>query len=136
MKQRRRGPQAAAARRVLRSVRDHFADEEDIDAAAAREEARAAGITTIAEVEDRTRVSLTGIVSSVLIQPAGSVPLLEAELYDGTGTITLTWLGREEIAGIEPGTRLLVSGLATVRSRHRMMHNPRYDIIAVSREEA
>ena len=130
-----RARQLTAARRLARAVQHRFADEEEIDAAAARAEARAAGITTIADVEDRSRVRLTGVISSVLIRPAHSVPLLEADLYDGTGVITLVWLGREEIVGIEPGTRLLVSGLATVRAHHRLMHNPRYDIIAVSREE-
>ena len=37
--------------------------------------------------------------------PRGGAPALEAELYDGSDVIDLVWLGRRQIAGIEPGRR-------------------------------
>ena len=44
------------------------------------------------------------------LRPRGGVPALEAELYDGSGVITLVWLGRRRIAGIAPGRPLEVEG--------------------------
>ena len=34
--------------------------------------------------------------------PPRGVPALEAELYDGSGSLYVVWLGRRHIAGIEP----------------------------------
>ncbi len=62
-----------------------------------------AGCCPIAEAADRERVELRGSLRTVTLRPRGGVPALEAELYDGSGVITLVWLGRRRIAGIEPG---------------------------------
>ena len=48
-------------------------------------------------------VTLFGTLKTVTFSPRGGVPALEGELYDGTGTVTLIWLGRRKIAGIRPG---------------------------------
>ena len=61
---------------------------------------------------------------------------VEAELFDGTGTVTLIWLGRTKIPGIRPGTRMAVSGFAALRGRQRVMYNPRYELVGAPDEES
>ena len=53
--------------------------------------------------QDRELVTLYGTLRTVMFSPRGGVPALEGELYDGTGTVKLVWLGRRRIAGIHPG---------------------------------
>ena len=86
------------------------------------------GCLPVAETRDRQRVSVSGVLRSVTLRPRDRVPALEAELYDGSGTIDLVWLGRRAIAGIEPGRRLKVDGLACVVEGRRTIFNPSYEL--------
>lgn len=92
-------------------------------------------VERVADISGRTRVRLSGFISSLVIPPRGVAPVVEADLQDGTGIITLIWMGRDRITGIEPGTRLTVSGLAAQRGGHRVMYNPRYEITHVEGAE-
>ena len=66
---------------------------------------------------------------SVTLQPRAGVPALEAELFDGTGTVTVIWLGRREIAGIQAGRRIRVEGLVAVNEGRAVMYNPKYELL-------
>ena len=46
---------------------------------------------------------MTGRLRTVVYTPRTNLPTLEADLYDGSDVVTLVWLGRRHIAGIEPG---------------------------------
>ena len=87
------------------------------------------GFDRIGEVADRERVRLRGTLRTVTLRPRGGVPALEAELYDGTGTITLIWLGRRTIAGVNPGRSMSVQGRIGRHEDQRIMYNPRYELI-------
>lgn len=87
-----------------------------------------AGCCPIADAVDRERVELRGSLRTVTLRPRGGVPALEAELYDGSGVITLIWLGRRRIAGIEPGRAIKVEGRIGVQEKMRVMFNPRYEL--------
>jgi hypothetical protein len=87
------------------------------------------GAVPIRTCEDRERVQLTGHVSTVTINPRGGHPALEVELRDGSGAVTLVWLGRRQIPGIDPGRTLKVSGRISCRDGHRMIYNPRYELL-------
>ncbi|VTR78760.1 OB-fold nucleic acid binding domain-containing protein [Cellulomonas hominis] len=113
------------------SLRKAVASQEEIEADEEREDAvRATGCTPVAAATDRHRVKVSGVIRSVVLRPRQGVPALEAELYDGSGTVQLVWLGRREIAGIEPGRRLKVEGLVCSREGRRSMFNPRYELRA------
>ena len=84
--------------------------------------------TTIAEAPDREHVRLQGTLRTVTLRPRGGVPALEAELYDGSDVLTLVWLGRRRIGGIEPGRALHVEGRIGRHDRTRIMFNPRYEL--------
>lgn len=69
-----------------------------------------------------------GRVRSVRFTPTANVPVLEAELYDGTDVVQLVWLGRRRIAGIEPGRKLLARGRVGEHDGHRAIYNPWYEL--------
>jgi hypothetical protein len=84
---------------------------------------------TIGEAPDREQVRLRGTLRTVTLRPRGGVPALEAELYDGTGTITVVWLGRRRISGIAPGRSIQIQGRIGQHEGQRIMYNPRYELI-------
>lgn len=84
---------------------------------------------TIADAPDRTPVVLRGTLSSVTLRPRGGVPALEAELDDGTGSLTVVWLGRRRIAGVGPGVAMTVAGRVGVHDGVRTLYNPRYELL-------
>ena len=51
------------------------------------------GTMSIADAPDRERVKLRGSLRTVTLRPRAGVPALEAELNDGSGVITVVWLG-------------------------------------------
>lgn len=83
----------------------------------------------IGDAPDREQVRLRGTLRTVTLRPRGGVPALEAELYDGTGTLTVIWLGRRRITGIQPGRSLEVQGRIGRHDGHRIIYNPRYELI-------
>lgn len=111
----------AKAKEIL-NVSSSVTDDED-DGLADRDE--------IGSITSRRRARCLGTVSSIVVQPVGRDPKLDVELHDGTGRLALVWLGRQSIAGIEPGTRLEVEGFVGLRGRKRLMYNPRYAIHGV-----
>ncbi len=126
------GSRATPTRRGnrLRSSLNRWASTATQEARQLQHQTVQAGCCPIAEAQDRQYVSLHGTLRTVTLRPRGGVPALEAELYDGTGLITLIWLGRRRIAGIEPGRNLSVEGRLGVHEGTRVMFNPRYELKA------
>lgn len=116
--------------RTLRdTLRQAVASQDEIEASEERADAvRTGGCTPVDQVPERSRAKVAGVLRSVVLRPREGVPALEAELYDGTGTVELVWLGRREIAGVEPGRRLKVEGLLCTMDGRRAMFNPRYEL--------
>jgi hypothetical protein len=112
----------------LRGSLSRWASSDDLEAKELRSDTARAGCGMVADVDDRQHVDLHGSLRTVTLRPRGGVPALEAELYDGSGVLTLIWLGRRRIAGIEPGRALKVSGRTGVQDGARVMYNPRYEL--------
>ncbi|HZU55386.1 MAG TPA: amino acid permease [Actinocrinis sp.] len=83
----------------------------------------------IKSVRWRNRATLEGRVRSVYVGPVSGSPALEAELYDETGGITLVFLGRRSIPGIEPGARMRVEGMVGEMEGYLAMSNPSYVLL-------
>ncbi|HEV2345670.1 MAG TPA: amino acid permease [Actinocrinis sp.] len=83
----------------------------------------------INSVRWRNRATLEGRVRSVYVGPVSGSPALEAELYDETGGITLVFLGRRSIPGIEPGARMRVEGMVGETEGFLAMANPSYVLL-------
>jgi len=105
-----------------------WASTADQEARELKEDTVKAGCCPIADADDRQRVELQGSLRTVTLRPRGGVPALEAELYDGSALVTIVWLGRRRIAGIEPGRAIKVSGRVGVQDHTRVMFNPRYEL--------
>jgi hypothetical protein len=54
---------------------------------------------------------------------------------DDTGTINVVFLGRKQIAGIKPGTRLVVDSVVGEHRGHMALLNPYYEILADEHHE-
>ena len=113
----------------LRRTISKWANATDQDARDLRKTHREEGGMDIGSVPDRERVRLRGTLRTVTLRPRGGVPALEAELTDGTGSITIVWLGRRQIAGIEPGRSIAVLGRIGEHDGERILYNPRYELI-------
>ncbi|MFS3129616.1 OB-fold nucleic acid binding domain-containing protein [Nocardioides sp. Bht2] len=87
------------------------------------------GQVSIADAPDREQVRLSGTVRSVTLRPRGGVPALEAELDDGSGVVTLIWLGRRRILGVSAGRSIAVRGRIGVQDNDRVIFNPRYELL-------
>ena len=87
------------------------------------------GFEQIGAAPDRVQVRLRGTLRTVTLRPRGGVPALEAELNDGTGSVTVVWLGRRQIAGIMPGRSVSVQGRIGRHGSERILFNPRYELI-------
>lgn len=112
-------------------ARSLLASREQVEASEERADAlTVAGCTPVADLPDRRRATATGVLRSVTLRPREGIPALVAELYDGSGSLNLVWLGRREIAGIVPGRRLVVEGMVTQVDGRRAVFNPRYQLKA------
>ncbi len=117
--------------RFRRAVRNLTAETRQLEADELQQQATEAGATTVDRCPDRVPVAVFGTVRAITIRPRGGVPALEAELYDGTGTVTLVWLGRRTIAGLGPGRQVRAFGRITTAHGERLIYNPRYELTAV-----
>jgi hypothetical protein len=84
----------------------------------------------IKDQPDRCLANLHGSLRSVSLHSVDGVAALEADLYDGSEAITLIWLGRDTIEGIEAGRTLTVHGRVGRRGKERVLYNPRYELDA------
>jgi hypothetical protein len=53
---------------------------------------------------------------------------LQAELFDGSASIDLVWLGRRRVAGIEPGRTIMARGRVGVHDGRLAIYNPWYEL--------
>lgn len=114
----------------LRSAIDRLVTSQDVvDAAEEQDRATSLGGTPCRTLTGRRRVTVAGSLRSVTLRPRAGVPALEAELFDGSGTVTMIWLGRREIAGIQCGRRLRAEGLVAVNDGRAVLYNPRYELL-------
>jgi hypothetical protein len=120
---------ANTADRLLGGIR-HWASQARAEAVELQRDVAKSGCDRIDCAPDRELVTVQGTLRTVTLRPRGGVPALEAELYDGTATLTLLWLGRRRIAGIFPGRAIRVTGRIGVHGGVRTIYNPRYDLLS------
>lgn len=116
----------------VKSVVTHIlASQEDIAAGEERADAELHGARTSCKLAQlRAPAVLSGVVKALVLRPRNGVPALEADLYDGSGSVRLVWLGRRQIAGIEPGRRMKVDGFVSLVNGRPTIFNPRYELRA------
>lgn len=115
--------------RFRKAVRRLASEDEVLEADDLQKESASHGATAVKECQNRKAVTVMGTVRSLTLRPRAGTPTLEVDLYDGSGTVTLIWLGRREIAGVTPGRRLRATGRITTSAGRRVIFNPRYELI-------
>ena len=111
-----------------RTLQRLTADDQTIDAEELRAEAASAGCEPVVSCRKGAVVTVTGRLKSVVYTPRETVPTLEAELFDGSGSVTLVWLGRRRIPGIEPGRTVTARGRIAAFDGKRVLYNPWYKL--------
>ena len=111
-----------------RTLQRLTADDQTIDAEKLRAGAASAGCEAVSSCRKGAIVTVTGRLKSVVYTPRETVPTLEAELFDGSGSVTLVWLGRRRIPGIEPGRTLTARGRFASFDGRQVIYNPWYEL--------
>ena len=86
-------------------------------------------VTPIGSIEWRKRSKVHGRVTSISTAPRGSAPMLQVEVWDETGGITLNFLGRREIAGLEVGMEMRAEGMVGEEEGQLTILNPSYELL-------
>lgn len=77
----------------------------------------------------RQRAHVRGRVTSILTAPTGAAPGLDVEIWDESGGITLHFLGRRGIAGLNVGATVCAEGMVGESDGHLTIMNPSYEIV-------
>jgi hypothetical protein len=88
------------------------------------------GHTPIAAVQWRQRITIEGRIRTIRVQPLGGTSTLECIIEDDTGAMSLVFLGRANIPGINVGTHLRAHGIAGQHRGRLAILNPDYQLLA------
>ena len=77
----------------------------------------------------RKRAHVRGTVSSIRTAPSGGAPRVEVEIWDKSGGITLQFLGRREVVGIDVGAVVCAEGMVGEANGALTILNPSYEIV-------
>lgn len=122
---------AGQNRGLFGALRRMVSSNTELDAADLRREAELEGADTIAGCTGRQRVVLRGTIRTVTLPAESEYPRLEAEFEDGSGTLTLVWMGRRVVRGITAGTVLRVAGRLSTHRGRPALYNPSYELVRV-----
>jgi amino acid transporter len=84
--------------------------------------------TPIAQVQYRQHARVAGRVHAMRVQPWSGVATLECLLKDDTGTITLVFLGRRNVPGIQARAHLSAEGMVGQHAGRLAILNPAFEI--------
>lgn len=87
-------------------------------------------VTPIGKITWRKRAHVSGHVTAIRPAAMDSAPTLEVEIWDETGGVTLQFLGRREIAGLEVGSVMIAEGMVGEQNGALTILNPSYEIRA------
>jgi hypothetical protein len=113
-------------RRLTRRLTE---DLEQRDSAELSDEAHDTGAQRAIDCERGQEVTMVGTLRSVETNGKGCAGGVRAELFDGTDTVTLVWLGQRRIPGIDSGRKLRVRGrMGRLENGAKALYNPHYEI--------
>ena len=86
-------------------------------------------VIKIGEVVWRKRAHVQGRVTAIRTSPSSQAPMLEVEMWDETGGITLQFLGRRALAGLDVGAQLRAEGMVGEVDGLLTILNPNYELL-------
>jgi hypothetical protein len=114
---------------LVRALKRLGASNAELESAERQRVAESVGANKIGDLADRQVARLRGTITVLTIKPRAGTPWLEAELSDGSGSISLIWMGRRQIPGVTAGRELIVSGRASYVDGQRRIYNPYYELV-------
>lgn len=84
----------------------------------------------ISAARSRHRVRVAGTIRSTRVQPQGGVSTFECVIADGTGNMSVVFLGRRQLAGLETGRRMIAEGMVSNHLGRLAILNPTYELLA------
>lgn len=113
-------------RRLTRRLTE---DLEQRDVEELSDEVLNAGAQRAIDCQRGQEVTVVGTPRSVETNGKGCSGGVRAELFDGSDTVTLVWLGQRRIPGIDTGRTLRVRGrLGKLENGTKAIYNPHYEI--------
>lgn len=113
-------------RRLTRRLTE---DPQQRDVAELSDEVENTGAQRAIDCQRGQEVTMVGTLRSVETNAKACAGGVRAELFDGTDTVTLVWLGQRRIPGIDSGRTLRVRGrLGKLDNGSKAMYNPYYEI--------
>ena len=89
----------------------------------------AENIFPIGQAVWRKRAHVRGRVTSIRTAATSGNPKVEVEIWDQTGGITLQFIGRREIAGLDVGSTICAEGMVGENNGALTILNPSYEIV-------
>ena len=86
-------------------------------------------IQPIGKATWRKRAHIRGQVSSIRVAPSGGAPRVDVEVWDESGGITLQFIGRRAIAGLDVGKTICAEGMVGEQEGSLTILNPSYEIV-------
>jgi hypothetical protein len=120
----------ATAEGYLRRLTRRLTDApERLDVEELTDEAANTGASKAIDCQRGQEVTMVGTLRSVECNGKGCAGGVKAELFDGTDTVMLVWLGQRRIPGIESGRTLKVHGrVGKLDNGTKAIYNPHYEI--------
>lgn len=113
-------------RRLTRRLTE---DPEQVDAQELTDEAAQTGAQKAIDCQRGQEVTMVGTLRCVEANSKGCASGVRAELFDGTDSVMLVWLGQRRIPGIESGRTLRVHGrMGKLENGSKAIYNPHYEI--------
>jgi hypothetical protein len=119
---------------LRRRINRLTADETEIEAQALQHQVAAVGAERVSACRERDSVCVAGTIRSVTLKSLAGAPSLEADVYDGSGSVVAVFLGRRRIPGIEAGRSIVLHGRLTSQDHRQTIFNPRYELICEGAE--
>jgi hypothetical protein len=102
---------------------------EQLDVEELTDEAANTGASKAIDCQRGQEVTMVGTLRSVECNGKGCAGGVKAEMFDGTDTVMLVWLGQRRIPGIESGRTLRVHGrVGKLDNGTKAIYNPHYEI--------
>lgn len=113
-------------RRLTRRLTE---DPEQLDVQELSDEAASTGAHRAIDCQRGQEVTMIGTLRSVECNGKTCAGGVKAELFDGTDSVILVWLGQRRIPGIESGRTLKVHGrVGKLDNGSKAIYNPHYEI--------
>jgi hypothetical protein len=121
---------------LSRKIHRLTCDASQLEAEELQDQVEEVGATPVGACSTRRNVCVSGTIRAVTLKSLAGAPSLEAEVYDGTGSVVAIFLGRRRISGIEAGRHIVLRGRITEREGQTTIYNPRYELLPAGQSAA